>query len=181
MPLYRKEEEMCVTKQHFTQNSRERQDGNPIKEIFQSHLQRNINQLHPPVTEWKEIAWRKESGDLPAKLSSPRRTKFKSPFHQPCPFGHCCNLLLLSSLVPDLADPAVKKTSLATACYLLFAREMLTRSSVDRGYVRHAWGFFAPCYLLERLSEVKFLLWFWYFLSLWSSLPPGLLVMKFYF
>lgn len=24
--------------------------------------------LQPPVTEWKEIAWSKESGDLPCKI-----------------------------------------------------------------------------------------------------------------
>lgn len=60
-----------------------------------------------------------------SKSSLPQRTKFKSPFHQLCPLGHCCNLWLLSSSVPDQKGPVPKKMSLVTVCHLMFARKNL--------------------------------------------------------
>lgn len=97
--------------------------------------------LQPPVTEWKEIVWSRESGDLPSKFSLPQRTKSKSPFHQPCPFGHCWNPLLLYSSVPDLADPAPKKKALL--CHVSKEKSKELARSVFGGYVKQHY-FFCP-------------------------------------
>jgi len=112
---------MYVTKQHFMQNSRERQDGNPIKgrsEIFQSHLQRNINYLCPLVTEWKEIAWGKESGDLPYKIFFASENKIQEPISSALPLW---SLLQSSAFIFFSSWSGRPSTQENQSCYCLLS------------------------------------------------------------
>lgn len=71
--------------------------------------------LQPPVTEWKEIVWSRESGDLPCKVFFASENKIQEPISSTLPLWS-----LLKSAFIFLSSwsgrPSTQEKSLAMSC-----------------------------------------------------------------